>query len=214
MLHHATSRSLLLIDEFGKGTNATDGVALLAALIKKLAIPPSPKVLITLHFLEIFRQGLLGNAMDEASPGSCGLPGVMAFCMEMHISNDEGGKPVPLFKLKPGVAKSSHGIACAKEGGLDEAVLQRAKELLPLVEAGQPLTLRNDALPPLQHPAVLQALGAFLARAAAPEGATWTSASEEDVEEMYNLVQAIPHVDRIRRKERNGEHSGDAAPLG
>ena len=60
MLNNQTPRSLLLIDEFGKGTAPEDGVSLLAATIRHLASQPEPpRVLITTHFQELLRFDLL-----------------------------------------------------------------------------------------------------------------------------------------------------------
>lgn len=46
---------------------------------------------------------------------------------------------MPLFKLVPGVATSSDGLACAKLGGLPAPLLARAKEVMDLLEAGKPI---------------------------------------------------------------------------
>ena len=55
MMNNLTERSLLLIDEFGKGTNSRDGIALLLSTVKWLgALHPHPKALISTHFQEIF----------------------------------------------------------------------------------------------------------------------------------------------------------------
>ena len=71
MCRHATPSSLLLIDEFGKGTSSVDGVALLAATIRFLlrsargrvgADAHPPKTVITTHFREVFDYGLLSDA--------------------------------------------------------------------------------------------------------------------------------------------------------
>lgn len=87
MLRHATPRSLLLIDEFGKGTSSVDGVALLASTIRHLlggaALPASlpspqsptggslpPKTVITTHFREVFDFDLLGLQAAQGSQAS------------------------------------------------------------------------------------------------------------------------------------------------
>lgn len=65
-LAHATSRSLLLIDEWGKGTDAADGAALLAATVRELARrDPPPRAVVTTHFREVFDAGLLGGEGGE-----------------------------------------------------------------------------------------------------------------------------------------------------
>ncbi|CAM9312678.1 unnamed protein product [Choristocarpus tenellus] len=64
MVRNSTERSLLLIDEFGKGTAPTDGVSLMAATIRHLAQRRSCKALLTLHFHEIFRFRLLRHCIE------------------------------------------------------------------------------------------------------------------------------------------------------
>mmetsp|Transcript_3936 Transcript_3936/g.6010 ORF Transcript_3936/g.6010 Transcript_3936/m.6010 type:complete len:214 (+) Transcript_3936:1543-2184(+) len=138
MLRHCTFRSLLLIDEFGKGTNPIDGASLVVALIRYLSAEGKLvrcKALLTLHFLEIFRNGLIG--MKSEGSGILNLPNVSAFHMEVHIPEKSeavksNGKvdPVPLFKLVPGVALSSHSFSCARLGNLPEKVIQRAMKIM------------------------------------------------------------------------------------
>ena len=54
MVHYATERSLLLIDEFGKGTEPDDGMALLAATINEFQKrPDTPRIIIATHFTEV-----------------------------------------------------------------------------------------------------------------------------------------------------------------
>lgn len=61
-LKHATASSLVLLDEFGKGTRAADGVALLGATIEFLCRwKGGPKALVATHFTEIFRLGLVSE---------------------------------------------------------------------------------------------------------------------------------------------------------
>jgi hypothetical protein len=65
--------------------------------------------------------GLVGDSpLDDSDVTSC---------------NPSSGNcdPVPLFKLAPGVTGTSHGLACARKGGLPEPVLQRAAELMRLM---------------------------------------------------------------------------------
>jgi DNA mismatch repair ATPase MutS len=58
---------------------------------------------------------------------------------DVSTSNSAAGSgdPVPLFKLAPGVTGTSHGLACARKGGLPEPVLQRAAELMQLMSGIQ-----------------------------------------------------------------------------
>jgi hypothetical protein len=86
MCRHATPASLLLIDEFGKGTSSVDGVALLAATIRFLlrsargragAVAHPPKTVITTHFREVFDYGLLSDAPPPPAPAPAPAPGAL-----------------------------------------------------------------------------------------------------------------------------------------
>jgi hypothetical protein len=60
LLERATSRSLVLLDEFGKGTASNDGVGLLAALLQHYTQQPSPPLLLACtHFSELLDPGML-----------------------------------------------------------------------------------------------------------------------------------------------------------
>jgi DNA mismatch repair protein MSH5 len=65
MLHHATPRSLLLLDEFGKGTDPEDGAALLGACVEHIAGLRS-LCIATTHFSELFNAGVLRADLSEA----------------------------------------------------------------------------------------------------------------------------------------------------
>lgn len=77
MLRHATGRSLLLLDEFGKGTNVTDGVSVLTGVLRHLLTRDEcPKVLVTTHFSEyLFDQSLLPET-----------PSLSSVHMETHVT--------------------------------------------------------------------------------------------------------------------------------
>ncbi|CAK0796672.1 unnamed protein product [Prorocentrum cordatum] len=126
-LKHATDSSLLLLDEFGKGTHPADGVALLGATVRHLCRwSRGPKAVITTHFTEVFRFGLL--AQDE--------PGLQICSMRVLPPEEGGGGVAYLYQLVPGVAARSFGIECAKKAGMDASVLQRATEILESLERG------------------------------------------------------------------------------
>ncbi|CAM9849725.1 unnamed protein product [Ectocarpus fasciculatus] len=136
MVRTSTPRSLLLIDEFGKGTSPADGIGLVAALLRHLS-RKGRKCLFTLHFHEIFSHGLVKvSGPDELHTD---LKDVSVFRMDVHVpsppkapeSQGDGlgqgeatiGEewafvpPIPMFKLNPGTTSNSHGIACAQVAG-------------------------------------------------------------------------------------------------
>lgn len=122
-----TRKSLVLVDEFGKGTQTEDGVALMAALIDNLASRQSegPRLLAATHHHELFEQGVLK-----------GCPNVALAHMDARIDiKDEGSgnELLFLYDLVPGRATASFGVSCAEVNGVDTNVLRRAGEIATLL---------------------------------------------------------------------------------
>jgi DNA mismatch repair protein MSH5 len=139
ILRNATAFSLVLIDEFGKGTSPTSGIAVLTAVLKHLAILKC-KVICTTHFLEIFSMNLVCD----------GVAAMKAFQMQVEFPNGKDDQAKPLFKLLPGVAKASAGIACAENAGLNEEIVSRAGEILVAIQSGTPIHPNHEICnPPL-----------------------------------------------------------------
>lgn len=171
-LAHATSHSLVLIDEWGKGTHALDGASLLAATVRNLAArEPPPRTVITTHFREIFEAGLLGfkdghsptadaAADSDASP----LPSVAFYQMKCLLrdcgaaeatadidgdgaGDDRDAEIVPLFKVVHGVALASYGLECARKAGMPKAILDRAHDVTLALSSKTHLAPHPDAPP-------------------------------------------------------------------
>lgn len=128
-----TQRSLVLIDEFGKGTQTEDGVALMAALLDNLAFrqSESPRVLAATHHHELFEPDVLnmGSNMTLAH-------------MDARVNvNDQwpGNEPIFLYALVPGRATTSFGVRCAAINGVDVKVVQRAEEIAALLASQKDL---------------------------------------------------------------------------
>ena len=122
-LRRATPNTLVIIDEFGKGTSPASGIALLTAALKRFSTIQC-KVICTTHFLEIFSMRLIID----------GEKGIKALRMAVHIPGHSGEDAVPLFALEEGVASSSAGLVCAKIAGVKEAVITRANEIVQAVK--------------------------------------------------------------------------------
>jgi DNA mismatch repair protein MutS len=133
ILHTATPRSLILLDEVGRGTATYDGLAIAWAAVEYIHTRTRAKTLFATHYFEL-------TELAER------LSGVKNY----HVSVKEtGGGIVFLRKVEPGAADRSYGIEVAKLAGLPHEVVERAREVLAEHEsAEQRLTdhLANDAV--------------------------------------------------------------------
>jgi DNA mismatch repair protein MutS len=121
ILHTATPRSLILLDEVGRGTSTYDGLAIAWAAIEYIHGRTRAKTLFATHYFE------LTELADR-------LSGVKNF----HVSVKEtGGGVVFLRKVEPGAADRSYGIEVAKLAGLPGEVIQRAREVLAEHESAE-----------------------------------------------------------------------------
>lgn len=116
ILQHATPRSLILLDEIGRGTSTADGLSIARSVIEFLHNQPrvAAKTLFATHYHE------LTDAADY-------LPRVRNF----HLAVREHGSKVEyLHRVEPGRAEKSFGIYVAQLAGLPKPVIHRAQELL------------------------------------------------------------------------------------
>ena len=125
ILSAATERSLVLLDEVGRGTSTYDGMSLAWAVTEHLHDRPSgrPRTLFATHFHEL-------TALGER------LPGVMNLNV---LVKEWGGKVVFLRKIVDGAADRSYGIHVAELAGIPPSVVARAREILDRLE-GERLT--------------------------------------------------------------------------
>jgi DNA mismatch repair protein MutS len=114
ILHTATARSLILLDEVGRGTSTYDGLAIAWAAVEYLHARVRAKALFATHYFEL-------TELAEQ------LSGVKNY----HVSVKEtGGGIVFLRRVEPGAADRSYGIEVAKLAGLPNEVVVRAREVL------------------------------------------------------------------------------------
>ena len=142
ILHSATARSLVILDEIGRGTATFDGLSLAWAVAERLAAGAHarPKTLFATHYHEL---------TDLAD----GLPGVVNYHVDAREWHDD---IVFLRKVVPGRSDRSYGIQVARLAGLPPAVVARAREILSALErdaltrGGRPALARTPTEPQQQ----------------------------------------------------------------
>ncbi|MBR4308916.1 MAG: DNA mismatch repair protein MutS, partial [Oscillospiraceae bacterium] len=122
ILRHGTNRSLLILDEIGRGTSTFDGMAIARAVLEHAADKKrlGAKTLFATHYHE------LSDIENQ-------LPGVKNYNIAVR---KRSGEIVFLRKIVPGAADRSYGVEVAKLAGLPERVVTRARELLKELEEG------------------------------------------------------------------------------
>lgn len=136
ILNHATNRSLLVLDEIGRGTSTYDGVSIAWAIVEYLHNHPDlrSKTIFATHYHELTQLAEL-------------LPGVRNYNVAVSESN---GEVVFLYTIVPGGADRSYGIHVAQLAGIPGPVIQRADEILRQLEATSGRTIEIDSKVPQQ----------------------------------------------------------------
>jgi DNA mismatch repair protein MutS len=120
ILHTATSRSLVVLDEIGRGTATFDGLSIAWAVAECLATHPKvrPKTLFATHYHEL-------TDLADATPG----------VVNYHVSAREWKDDIIfLRKIVPGRSDRSYGIQVARLAGIPKPVIDRAREILAALE--------------------------------------------------------------------------------
>ncbi|MBN8646073.1 MAG: DNA mismatch repair protein MutS, partial [Planctomycetes bacterium] len=115
ILHHATERSLVILDEIGRGTSTLDGLSLAWAIAEHLSGARGPRTLFATHYHEL-------TEMEERSGGRV---------VNLHVLVKEWkGEVVFVHRIVPGRASRSYGVHVARLAGLPSSVVERASALL------------------------------------------------------------------------------------
>ncbi len=141
ILNNATPRSLIILDEIGRGTSTYDGLSIARAVAEYIHNSPrlGTKTLFATHYHEMVE-----------------VAGVLPRVRNMNVAvSEEGGRVVFLYKIAPGGVDKSYGIHVAQLAGLPRAVVNRAGEVLAELEAehgkggGRPASTDENAQMPL-----------------------------------------------------------------
>jgi len=130
ILHHATSRSLLILDEIGRGTSTYDGLSIAWGIIEYIHNHPQlrAKTLFATHYHELTQLAEL-------------LPGVRNYNVAV---SEADGKVVFLHKIIAGGADRSYGIHVAQLAGLPAPVIGRANEIMAELERSSGRAVKID----------------------------------------------------------------------
>lgn len=119
IINNISERSLVLLDEIGRGTSTYDGISIAWSIVEHLHnTPAKPKTLFATHYHELNE---LENKLERVR--------------NYHITHKEtGNKVIFLRKLAPGGSRHSFGIQVARMAGMPPSLLERANEILSLLE--------------------------------------------------------------------------------
>ncbi len=157
ILHHATPKSLVLLDEVGRGTATWDGLSLAWAVVEHIARTPGlgMKTLFATHYHEL-------TELAEREPG----------VVNFHVEALEHGDGIAFLRqVIPGGNPRSYGIAVARLAGVPATVVRRAREVLDgLAASGAPSVPAADSSSPASDdPPAADDAGAAAAKAIAAE---------------------------------------------
>lgn len=139
ILHSATERSLVLLDEIGRGTSTWDGLAIARAVIEYIHNAPrlGCRTLFATHFHEL-------TELADILPGVC--------CARMEVLED-GDRVVFLHRVAQGAIDRSYGIHVAELAGIPRALTRRAREILDELEGTTAPTVTRRRRGAMSRPA-------------------------------------------------------------
>jgi DNA mismatch repair protein MutS len=126
ILHHATERSLVLLDEIGRGTATFDGLAIAWAVAEHLAGPLGARSIFATHYHEL-------NELAELQPNVANA---------QVLVKETGDALVFLHQVVPGGASRSYGIEAARLAGVPAAVVLRARQVLGRIETNSHVSVQ------------------------------------------------------------------------
>ncbi len=136
ILNHATSRSLIILDEIGRGTSTYDGLSIAWSVVEYLHNHPRlrARTFFATHYHELTQLSEL-------------LPGVRNYNVAV---TETGNQVVFLHKIVPGGADRSYGIHVAQMAGIPRPVISRASEILKQLQESSGSAIRIESQPSVQ----------------------------------------------------------------
>ncbi|MBN1424282.1 DNA mismatch repair protein MutS [Candidatus Fermentibacteria bacterium] len=178
ILHHATDRSLVLLDEIGRGTSTYDGLAIAWSVAERLHQGPmTPRTIFATHYHEL-------TALEAD------FPRIVNYNVAVRR---EGDRVLFLHRIQRGAASSSYGIEVARLAGLPADVLLRAAEILAQLE---------DHPPAARTPTIRRAVSDQLELFGAPEDPL-KSRLQGLVVDQITPLQALHLLHELKRLARD-----------
>lgn len=179
ILHNASDRSLVLLDEIGRGTSTYDGVAIAWAVTEHLHDRIGCRTMFATHYHELMQ-----------------LPEKLAHARNCNVAVKETPQGIVfLHRLEHGGTDRSYGIHVAELAGLPGAVVQRAKEVLGTLETGHRMV--PGAPPPAPDPAQPSLFDATPAAPPAPDPVAARLRSLDP--DRMTPLEALQELARLRR---------------
>ena len=181
ILHRATDRSLVILDEVGRGTSTFDGMAIARAVLEFLDARPEgpPRTLFATHYHELTAVAAELGSADNA-----------------HVAvHDEGGEVVFEHRIEPGPSDRSYGIHVARLAGLPASVVERARTLLDELERDPAERMEHAPSPPVVQAALF---------GGGEESEIEAELAELDLESMTPL-EAMARLGELRQRARGAE---------
>ena len=136
ILNNATDRSLVILDELGRGTSTFDGLSLAWAIVEHVAVHVRCRTLFATHYRELTE---LANLLQ-------GVCNYNVAVREWPEAKSEHERIIFLHKIVPGAADRSYGVHVARMAGVPDGVIHRSKEILEELEAGFSRDTRRPAI--------------------------------------------------------------------
>lgn len=144
IIRQATRRSLIILDEIGRGTGTYDGMAIAWGVVEDLAsrCQKQLRTIFASHYHEL-------TALEGVVPG--------LFTMNIAVGAYDGKEILFLHRLVPGPSDKSYGIEVARMAGIPYPIVQRARDILKNLEQNRTQTSIQPALPGLKSKSDTQA---------------------------------------------------------